>query len=202
MSFLSPLAQQGLSSFAPPNLMPVADQQTADHPLITQTLQQYPVLRNLGLKFKMSPGAGGSNMLESWPAGETGTKDKPRPKEFDNKKLGIEIYSDKTRPIDILGDVVSHHLVNEDPVIKKVYDTFQKSMTPQQQEILKEQYIHAKANEGEKRPFEEWKASTGIPAYFRGYAFQQWSQQANQHLYTPQQRLMFDQMMLYLQGKK
>lgn len=171
-------------------------------PAAQQALQQYPLLQKLGLQFKMNPNSDGSNMLESWVPGEMGTKDRPRPGEFDPKKLGIEIFSDKTRPIDVLGDVVSHHLINEDPKISKTYEAFKSSITSKQEDILKDQYDYAKKNEGETRDYETWKDNTGLPAYFRGYAFQQWPQDFNQQAYTPQQMKLFDAMMQYLQGSK
>jgi hypothetical protein len=36
---------------------------------------------------------------------------------------------------------------------------------------------------------------TGLPAYFRGYAFKQWPDEFNERAYTPEQREMFDRMM-------
>ena len=68
-------------------------------------------------------------------------------------------------------------------------------MTPEQKERLKGQYGHYVSKEGEKRPYEQWEQMTGLPAYFRGYPFKQWSDEFNQVAYTPEQREMFDRMM-------
>jgi hypothetical protein len=182
--------------------MLASDAQSAEQPtLLDQAHQQYPVLKDLGLQYKKSPTDPNGNMLEFWPPGEPGSPDRPRPPEFDIKKPGVEVYSDKVRPIDILGDVVSHHLTEKDPTISKVYSAFEQSITPQQEQMLAQQYEHAKKNEGEKRPFEEWKDKTGIPAFFRGHPFQQWPAEFNQQVYTPQQMQLLDRMMNYLQRK-
>lgn len=167
-------------------------------PVINQAKTQYPILNTLDIQFKRNhqPDRG---YLEFWPEDETGTAQQPRPKEFAHGKIGVEIYNENTRPIDILGDVVSHHLVKTDPTISMYYQKFEESLTDEQKDRLKEQYQHAKTNEGETRPFEQWYASTGLPAYFRGYAFQQWDQP--EQLYTPGQRKMFDTMMQHL-GRK
>ena len=174
----------------------------AEPNVFEQATSQYPILKSIGVVPKFSPGQGEQNMLEFWSPGEVGSPDSPRPSDFPTDKPGVEIYSDKTRPIDVLGDVVSHYLVRQDPKIAATYDQFQKSLGPEQHTILQDQYKYALANEGEKRPYQEWLQSTGLPAYFRGYAFQQWPAEFNEKAYTPEQRQMFDQMMQYLQTGK
>lgn len=165
--------------------------------IFDQAQQQYPILKKHDIQYRENFGGDQSgNMLESWPPGETGTPDRPRPQEFNSDKLGVEVFDPKTRPIDVLGDVVSHHLVEADPKIRGYYDGFVNSLEPWQHERLQEQYQHAKENEGEARPFEDWKQSSGLPAYFRGYPFQQWSK--SEDMYTPSQMKKLDRMMGYL----
>lgn len=163
--------------------------------------QQYPVLNNYDVGYKESIGRG-SGWLESWPPGETGTPELPRPKEFANEKFGVENYRSDTRPIDVLGDIVSHYLINADPTIKQTYQDFSASLQPWQHKILQSQYDYAKKVEGEDRPYEAWLTASGLPGYFRGYAFQQWPDDFNQHAYTPEQRKQLDGMMKYLSGRK
>ena len=161
--------------------------------------KEYPVLQGLGLSYKYNPG-GGKGWLESWPAQETGTPEAPRPPEFPLGKQGIEIYNPQTRPIDIMGDVASHFMTQSHPEIAKHFETFANSMEPWQHDNLKDQYAFAKQFHGEKRPFEDWKQMSGLPAYFRGYAFDQWPDA--QSMYTPQQIQNFDSMMRYLREPK
>lgn len=165
-----------------------------------QAMEKYPILQQHGIKGKVSPGAR-EGYLEFWPPGESGPPDYPRPKEFGDSP-GVEIYKDDTRPIDVLGDVTSHWLINQDPIVSKYYDDFKTSMTPDQRARLKEQYSYAQQNFEESRPYEDWESMTGMPGYFRGYAFQQWPEDFNQQAYTQDQRVMFDQMMNYLTGQQ
>lgn len=163
--------------------------------LWAQAQQQYPILSTLGMQFKMNPQPN-RGFLEFWPGHETGTPEAPRPQEFPMGTAGLEVYDPNTRPIDILGDVTSHHLMNADPVIKNYYSAFEQSLTPQQQARLTQQYLYAKRNHGETRPYPEWYQMSGLPAYFRGYAFNQWDRP--EELYTQPQMQQFDQMMNYL----
>jgi hypothetical protein len=164
-----------------------------------QAMQQYPILKNAGISAKMNIG-GGQGYLEFWSPGEEGAPDSPRPKEFALDKPGVEIYSADTRPIDVLGDVVSHHLVNVDPTISDYYQKFIASISPEQLSILRDQYQWSKSNEGETRAYQEWLQAAGVPALFRGYAFQQWPEEFTSRIYSESQRAMFDDMMGYLQG--
>lgn len=159
--------------------------------------QQYPILQGLDLGYKYNPG-GGSGFLEFWPADETGTPSSPRPSEFPMGKPGVEVYDPKTRPIDVLGDIVSHHLIHTDPTIKHYYQQFQDSMTSDQHATLRDQYDYAQKNQNEQRPYDVWAEHSGIPSYFRGYPFQQWDKA--EQMYTPDQLKMFDQMMMYLKS--
>lgn len=172
-------------------------QERAD-PIISQAKDQFPILKQYPIQYSRSnqPEKG---FLEFWPPGEIGSSDHPRPKDIPQGAVGVEVLNEQTRPIDILGDVVSHHLVNVDPTFKKYYQSFEQSLTTDQRSRLNEQYIHAKVNEGETRPYDEWYKSTGLPAYFRGYAFQQWDNP--EALYTPEQLRMFDDMLTHLKRK-
>lgn len=165
--------------------------------IMQQTAKDYPRLAPfLGkMAYKKSKAEDG-RMLESYPVGEDYSFDPTRP--------AIEDFSDKTAPKDVAGDVVSHFLVagpNADPRLAAYYNTFRSSMTPDQQARLQEQYQWAKDKEGEKRPFRVWAEKSGIPAYFRGYAFDQWPREHASKLYTPKQIAMFDEMNAYLKGK-
>lgn len=162
-----------------------------------QALQQYPILQSLGLMGKQNIG-GGQGYLEFWPPNEIGAPGSPRPSEFPIGNPGVEIFNKDTRSIDVLGDVVSHYLVKTNPLISRVYKTFENSLTPKQKLILKEQYNHAVKNYGESRSFEKWREISGLPGMFRGYAFQQWPDEINRKIYTDKQMQLFDQMMKYL----
>jgi hypothetical protein len=162
-----------------------------------QAQQEYPRLRSQNVVYKRTPRKG-MEKLEAWPPGETGTRDRPRPKEFPSDRYGVEVYSSAVRPIDVLGDVVSHFMANNDPTIKDIYNRFSSSLTSQQMDRLVSQYKWSQAHERERRNFSDWLTSSGLPAYFRGMPFQQWPQDQTRGWYTPQQMQMFDEMMKYL----
>lgn len=191
--------------------MPVEDQdimnlvsQERDPMLLEAARKEYPILNQYDIDYKYSPKQdieeyGG---LEFFPSDEPGSPERPRPKEFPVGRPLVEVYDPKTRPIDILGDITSHYLIYEDPQVKQYYDQFQNSLNLGQYDRLRNQYQFAQQNFGEQRPYEQWYERSGLPGYFRGYAFQQWPEDFNETAYTPEQRAMFDKMMEYLKGAK
>jgi hypothetical protein len=178
----------------------IAGMLTAQKPqdVFQQALEQYPIIQKYGIKGKTSPGAR-EGYLEFWPPGESGPPDYPRPKEFGDSP-GVEIYKSDTRPLDVLGDVTSHWLIDQDPTINGYYEQFKSGLNDAQRARLQEQYHYAQQNFNEARPYDQWESVSGLPGYFRGYAFQQWPEDFNQQAYTPEQRAMFDEMMKYLTG--
>jgi hypothetical protein len=165
--------------------------------VLDQARQQYPILNNYDIGFVDSTGRPSSGrMLESWMPNEPGDTSDPRPRGLPLNQFGIENFNANTRPIDVLGDVVSHHLTTADPEIRAAYQGFINSLQPWQHNILKQQYAHAYQNNGERRPYDQWRESSGYPAYFRGYPFQQWDN-ADKY-YTPSQMALMDRMMNYL----
>jgi hypothetical protein len=161
--------------------------------------KEFPILSKHDIAFKDNTLVKGPGFLEFWPSDETGTPESPRPKEFPMGKPGVEIRDPKTRTLDILGDVTSHYLIHKDPVVKQHYKEFEASMTPDQRSIMQEQYRYAKQNFGETRPYNVWYEHAGLPAYFRGYAFDQW--QNAEKMYTPEQLKKLDELIKYLKSK-
>lgn len=201
-----PQTQDNSSAPLPPTSALVFAQQPPN--LLQQAQEQYPVLKNYdyGYTENFKPNGG---FLEHWEPGDPGqapTSDTDlsalRPAALPLDKPGLEIRDPNTRPIDILGDIASHHLVNTDPVVKGAYQDLQQSMTPKQQAILQDQYDYAQKNEGETGSFDDWKQRAGMPGFFRGYTFQQWPKEFNDNAYTPEQRQKLDKLMSYLQGGK
>ncbi|MDC1444481.1 hypothetical protein N8192_00425 [bacterium] len=167
--------------------------------VIERALQQYKILQQMNLKGMYTPGVGKYGNIESWQPGEPGTTGYERPKDIPLNTFGVQVFQGgKTKPIDVLADAVSHQLVNTDPVLKKYYQGFKDSLTPKQKEKLQLDYKHAKEVEGETRPFEQWAEISRLPSFFRGYTFNQWPDEFNKQVFTPQQIKMFDQVRKYL----
>lgn len=199
-----PTAMQQAMTGDPGALSGAAPDATPPTPnLLDQARAQYPILKDqdYGYTENFRPNAG---FLEHWDPGDPGqapTSDTDlsalRPKDLPMDKHGLEIRDPTTRPIDILGDIASHHLINTDPVVKKAYDDLQGSITPQQQGMLQDQYAYAQKNEGETGSYDDWKQRAGMPGFFRGYTFQQWPKEFNDTAYTQDQRDGLDKLMNY-----
>jgi len=157
-----------------------------------ETLRQYPILGRYGVTGAQSE----RPMMESWPANEPGGPGWPRPAQIPMDRFGVE-YRQQDRPLDILGDATSHYLTQADPVVGDYYRNFTGSLDDSQRQRLAEQYRHA-VGEGETRPYAQWEERSGLPAYFRGYPFQQWPDDFNARAYTDRQRSSLDRMMEYL----
>ena len=138
--------------------------------LLEQAKELFPYLQDKEILYLNTPNESDGRMLESYSPGANTLPGEGRPPEFPPDSFGIQNFSEKTRPIDVLGDYVSHEGVNNDPTLKELYRQFDK-VTPVDE--LKKRYEHHKKN-GEKRPFAQWKAKAGLPELFRGYTFDQW----------------------------
>jgi hypothetical protein len=154
--------------------------------LLEQTMQSYPYLQDKGINYKESFGKS-AGFLEFFPPDETGSPSNPRPEEFPINQFGVEVYDPNTRPIDVLADYVSHWGIENDPVVKSVYDTFKNSLDNNQKAMLQEQYQYAKENYGENRDYKTWEEMSGMPGFLRGYTFNQWPEEFNKRAYRPEQ---------------
>ena len=165
--------------------------------MFERTKEEYPYLADKDISFKYSPNEG-RGFLEFYGEDEPGSPEYPRPKEFPMGKIGLEIFNPKTRPLDILGDYVSHYGVEKDPYLSERYQQFSQSFTPEQEQRLQEQYKYYQEHPEyrESRPFEDWKKASGMPGYFRGYTFDQWEN--SKDAYTPQQLRVLDEIRKYL----
>ena len=66
---------------------------------------------------------------------------------------------------------------------------------------MQEQYAYYQQHPEykESRPYEEWLKASGMPAYFRGYTFNQWDDAKD--MYTPEQLKILDAVQSYLRIK-
>ncbi len=165
--------------------------------VVERAKKKFPILGKLNVKGVESIGQQ-DYMLEFWNENDSGSEEEPRPEGIPQGSIGVQIFDKKTKPIDVLADVTSHYLVNNDPTVKKLYNQFKNSLTPEQEERLKKDYEWAKKNEGETRPFEQWKEQVRIPAYFRGYTFKQWPDSFNKKVFTKDQIELFNKVRNYL----
>ena len=161
-------------------------------PMLEQAATSYPgIAGTLGsIAFRASPGkVGDRRSLEFYPPGEE--------ESFDSSKPAVEVFGGRATAKDIAGDLASHYLNRGiDPTVTKAYKDFEASLTPAQKRRLQDQYQWAVKHEKEKRPYQEWYETSGLPAYFRGYAFDQWPDP--DVYYTQDQLRHFDELNRYL----
>jgi len=188
--------------------MPIDDDQVFqqvvqenDPQFLEQARKEFPRLKNIDMGYKFTPKED-RGFIEFFPADEPGSPEFPRPKELPMGKPGIEVYSAKTRPIDVAGDIASHYMIYNDPRMIDFYSQFRQSITPEQQQRMQQQYEFYQKNYGETRPYDQWYEMTGLPGYFRGYPFQQYDPEVIEQAYNQNQRLLLDQMLNYLRSEE
>lgn len=157
--------------------------------LFEKAKAEFPYLKDKDVAFAYTPIPDESRFLEFYSPEET-----KRPKYLPAGKVGIEVFSPKVRPIDILGDYVSHYGVQNDPELAKLYSGFKQTVPDT---TMRERYAYHQQKLGEKRPYEDWLEISGMPEYFRGYTFNQWGENAKQ-MYTPEQLQYLDKIRQYL----
>ena len=160
--------------------------------LMEMAKQKYPYLRDKNIGITYTPSPSDARQLEYWPANEPGDDEYKRPQALPMGTPGMEIFNKNVRPIDILGDYVSHEAINTDPQLKTLYGQFVNAIPAG---TMEKRYQWHKEH-GEKRPFEQWKDSAGLPEYFRGYTFDQWDNAS--HMYTPEELKILDEIRKYL----
>jgi len=162
--------------------------------LMEEARAQYPYMKDADIGFSFNPSQD-NRKLEYWPQGEVGSESMPRPQAFPLNRDYLQVLKEDVRPIDILGDYVSHGAVKKDSVLKGMYDKFS-SLVPD--EKMRERYDYHVKNNGESRPYDVWKEIAGLPELFRGYTFDQWTPEQSANLYTEDQLNILDEVRSYL----
>lgn len=183
---------QALQSFRDPADFLGANQSSDPGSSLLAQTKALPYMADKDFSYVYTPEAKGyGGMMESYPPGETGSPDAPRPEGLPLDKFGIQVIDPKSKPSDVMADYVSHYAVNSDPKLQPVYQQFLQKLDPQ---MMRGRYQWDVQNAGEKRPFEQWLSATGAPAMMRGYVFNQWSPDFQKQIYTPEQIQIMDQM--------
>jgi len=169
-------------------------------------MQKYPLLKKYinNFAFKYTPRGPGSH-LETFPPGETGTAQYPRPKEFPNDRYGIDIYDSEISPEGVMGDAMIHGLRRLDPHLDTLYTQFQniELNDPRQYAKLIRDYKHAQLNEGERRDFMTWATTSRINELFGtdlyiGDRGSQITPMWRTERFTPTQKRILDQVHQYI----
>ena len=172
-----------------------------DSNIVQKALEQYPILKKMGLQGTYTDIPGKYGGIESWPPGESGEPGYERPIDLPLDKFGVQVFKSggvggPLKPIDVLADAVSHHLVNDDPKLKQFYQDFKDSLTDQQKEKLQKDY---ERDHPEKDiPFNQYVEHDRLPAFFRGYTFNQWPEEFTSKLFNKKQIRIFDKVRDYV----
>ena len=170
-------------SDTPPILDTIAQQQGAG---IFETAQkQFPYLADKDIAYRFAPQAAADPSYQS----ET-YRAEDIPDWAKGRQAAIEVYNPKVSPADLLAEYVSHVARFDDPRIAPLYQQFaQTFQTPEMQTRLRQDYQEEQPTEdGKPTPFETYIEMNRIPAYMRGYAFQQWPQDFATRVLSPQQQ--------------
>ena len=139
-------------------------------------------------------GTGQDDYAETWPTGETGDKQYPRPANFPIDRIGIQVF----RPQAFGANDLAAEMLHIDPYANSTRDMLMRSLTPGQVATLKKQ-------SGDYRQSvdmglgEDKAMSNAIDSAMRGYTVGQWPQSANDAMqYNPQQRQMLDSLKSYM----
>lgn len=150
--------------------------------------KEYPFLRNHDVEYSVTPREG-HGFAETWPAGEPGAPDMPRPKQFPMDRPGVQVFKPKQfGNADIAGEVLHF-----DPVALRTQEQFAKTISPAQREELQQQPDYQM---GDGSP--EQKENSAIAAAIRGYAVKQWPQKDIDRFFRPEQRQMLDGLKSYM----
>ena len=168
------------------------DDEVLGQMMFDKAKKDYPYLADKDISFAYTP-QGGDRKLEFYAPDEPGSPESPRPTQLPMGRAGVQVFNPQVSPLDILGDYVSHHGVEQDPKLQALYQQFSGQLDP---EMMKRRYQYHQQNLGETRPYEQWHKSTGLPEMFRGYTFNQWDNA--KEMYTPQQLQVLDQVRKYL----
>ena len=169
----------------------VTDNEVLGAQMFEKAQKEYPYLADKDISFAYTPSKGDDRQLEFYHPEET-----ERPAYIPRGKVGIEVFNPQVKPLDILGDYVSHYAVNQDPALQALYKQFSGQLDPK---VMQERYQYHQQNLGEQRPYDQWHEMTGLPEIFRGYTFNQWPDA--KQMYTPEQLQTLDKVRQYLNIK-
>ena len=180
--------------FGDPSIMEQAAkaraQQLADG-LLAHSTAEYPFIKQHNPAITMGTGDG---YAETWPVGETGTADVPRPAALPADRLGISIYRpDAFGPSDLAGEVM-----HVDPYANEVRGQLQSSFSPAQIERLKS----ASGDYGMSTRMGMSDAAAlqnAMDSAMRGYVVGQWPDSANASMgYNPDQLNLLNALKAYV----
>lgn len=156
--------------------------------IVDEATKKYGFLKKHNFAQIVTPQEG-RGYAETWPAGEVGGEDYPRPQEIPLDRNGVQIFQpDKFTIDDIAGEAM--HI---DPQAQEVRKNFYNTLTPSQFSELRRQPDYMAGNVDDER-----RIQNAVDAAMRGYVVNQWPKEAVDTFFTPDQRAMLDGLKQYM----
>lgn len=157
-----------------------------------QAEKAYPFIKNHNLKVKVSADPKKPYFAETYLKGDM--SDPARPKEFDKDTLGVEIF----RPDNFTHHDLAAEVLHNDEVANTTRQRMQKTFTPRQMSILKEQgdYNYEPDN---PEITTQHRLDNATDALMRGYTVGQWPKEAlDDFRFNPVQKDHMDALKNYM----
>jgi hypothetical protein len=166
-------------------------------PLTTleQAKQLYPFINQHNPVLVENP-IEGRGYAETWPIGETGAQDYPRPKHFPLHQVGIEVYKpDQFSAHDIAGE-----MLHVDKLANMYRTKFKSTLTPEQTAELMQQPDYEMSVKQGQSP--EQALQNSADAAIRGYAVGQWPKKEVERFFTSAQKTLLSGLKDYMKTGK
>lgn len=161
--------------------------------LLAAAQQQYPFIRYHDPLVVM--GSGQNDYAETWPVGETGDAQYPRPADIPADRVGVQVF----RPNDFKAADLAAEMLHIDPWANATRDRLLQSLSP-------EQIVRLKRESGDYQQSVSMGMSerdalrNAADSAMRGFTVGQWPADANQRMgYTPDQTAMLNALRNYMQ---
>ena len=156
--------------------------------VLSRIKEEYPMFSNIVVRDLRDQGISDGRRMEYYSSEDSPTGEKM-----------IDIFDPELQGEELQNAIVGEFL-HSAPELSKEFDDLrsllQNLKTPQQHQDDLYRYEYAKENFGEERPFEKWLDVSGLDAFIRGYAVNQWEPE----YYTDAQKIVIDQMMRIVKG--
>lgn len=159
--------------------------------LRSQALDKYPFIKQYNPTVTIGSGEG---FAETWFPQDLGPTGKERPKDIPADSLGIEVRKpNQFNPNDLAGEVLHY-----DPYANEVRGMLDKSLTPQQWDVLKQNALDYEESIRLGLPEQRARENT-IDSAIRGYTVNQWPESMNQAMqYSPEQLSQLEALKNYM----
>ena len=162
--------------------------------LLNKAIQEYPFIKQHDPMVTIGEGKG---YAETWPVGEIGPPDSPRPEHFPIDRHVIEIR----RPGEFSHHDLAGELLHVDPMSNQIREDLMGTWSPKQLKVLEKRALDYNATLEEGRPVEH-AIRNATDAAMRGYALKQWPNSINKELkYRPEQIKKLEELKTYMTTK-